>query len=455
MTYPKWYLDADELLARLIDAGSTGELARITGVPPRTLRRHVARLRNRGVADDQAVSTPTPESRVAEPAELLAAGRRVDRLNAEVRSLRAQLRVAGRHADLLDDVRDLLAPVIAGCVLPRPRKVTPPKPRRQAVSIVLHLCDLHWGENVHPDHVGGLNAYNPEIAASRLQHAVDTTLAWVANYTELAGVDEIVLAVNGDTASGQHSLHPDSADEYARIAVQVLDAALVIAQVAYELALAVPRVRIVGTQGNHTRSTRRMPTGPARISTSWETLLHEFTAALLGQVPNVSTIIARGYRVQTQIGPSTWAFMHGDAMKGGGGALGIPAYGLKRAHDSAREQSLTLAQMQAGVGLDGVVRHSRYGHFHMWTKWQIGDGDTAITPSPKGVDSFVADVLAKYSPAALSLEVVHPEHDVIADHVIRLQHIMEPAPTRYVWGALTDDKPATDRMKAWISDRVA
>jgi hypothetical protein len=199
-----------------------------------------------------------------------------------------------------------------------------------------------------------------------------------------------------------------------------------------------------------------MPTGPARSETSWETLLHEFIAALVAQVPNVTSRIARGYRITERIGPSMWAWMHGDAMKGGGGQLGIPAYALKRAHDSAREQSLTLAQMQHAFGLDEIIRHSRYSHFHLYTKWQIGNGDTAITPSPKGVDNFVTDVLAKYTPAGILLEVVHPQHDVIADHLIGLQHIMDAdSPCRYSWGAMRDESPAVERMHAWVEDRIA
>lgn len=436
-----WYRDRAQLQAALDEHGSVRAAAKATGTARGTLRDWAQRY--------ELTPASVPPA-AAEPADLAAMRRRLERSLAEQRSLQAENRELARGENLLDDIRDLLAPVVAGLVLPKPRNVRPAKPDKTPVSLVLHLCDLHWGEIVDPDLVSGDNAYSPEIAARRLQHGIDTTLLWVDNYTKLAGVDEIVVVVNGDTVSGQHNIHPDSADEYARIAKQVLDAGLVLAQAIRDLASNVRRVRVVGTQGNHPRSTRRMPTGRARSETSWETLLHEFVAALLVRSENVDFHIARGYKTHVRIGPSTWAFAHGDAMKGGGGNLGVPAYALKRTHDATRDRSVTRARSPlTTLGLDDVVKHTRIGHFHLYTKWQVGEGDIAITPSPKGVDPFVTDQLEKYSPAAFLLEAVHPEHDVIGDHVIGVQHIMDASgDCRYAWGALTDGTPAAALMPA-------
>lgn len=446
--------------------GNAAAAARETGIPPRTMRRWfqaiasgiepaVSSSRRRG---DEAATGGSPDKSRAiaevvgawsddDAAEMVDPGvvaklrRELARKDVELKQARLEVRASAAATNLLEDVRDALAPVIEACTIDPPKATPqkagkrPQKRSQQPVALVLHLTDLHWGEIVDPNTINGVNAYSPEIAARRVQHAIDTTLAWVDNYEQLGGVSEIVLAVNGDTVSGQHVIHPDSADEYARIATQVLDAALIIAQAAGDLAARVPRVRIIGTQGNHPRSTRRMPTGKARTETSWETLLHELVAAFLVKHSNIDYTIASGYRVICQIGPSTWAFAHGDAMKGGGGALGIPAYGLARSHGANREQSVTLAAMSdAGVG--GIVKHSRFGHFHIYTSWGMGNGDATLCPSPKGVDSFVLDALGKISPAQVLLEAVHPVHDVIGQHLIGLQHVMSgEGGCRYRWGA--------------------
>ena len=442
-----WYRDPIRLAEEVARHGSVNAAARENDTAETTVRRWTQRHRITLPHPNTPKSTTSAPPEQAEPSELAAMRRRLERALADSRALKAENRELARGANLLDDVRDLLSPVVDGLVLPKPRTVRPSKPRKQPVSLVLHLCDLHWGEIVDPDLVSGDNAYSPEIAARRLQHGVDTTLLWIDNYTQLAGVDEVVVVVNGDTVSGQHIIHPDSADEYARIAKQVLDAGLVVAQAIRDIASNVRRVRVIGTQGNHPRSTRRMPTGRARSETSWETLLHEFVAALLIRAENVEFHIARGYKTHVRIGPSIWAFAHGDAMKGGGGNLGIPAYALKRTHDATRDRSVTRARSSDTLGIDDIVKHTRVGHFHLYTKWQVGEGDIAIAPSPKGVDPFVTDLLEKYSPAGFLLEAVHPEHDVIGDHVISVQHIMDASgPCRYSWGALEDGTPAAALM---------
>jgi hypothetical protein len=93
-----------------------------------------------------------------------------------------------------------------------------------------------------------------------------------------------------------------------------------------------------------------------------------------------------------------------------------------------------------------VVRHTRVGHFHTYMAWQAGAADIVLCPSPKGVDPFVKDALGKYSPPQMLVEVVHPEHDLIAHHPINLRHITSGT-SRYTWGALETDQPAAKLME--------
>jgi hypothetical protein len=430
------YRDADWLRGEVERLGSINQVAQQHGIPRATLQRwwhkHQAAAGNAEHID-----------RVVDLARMR---QQLERRDAELRSLKAQVKQLARYGNVIDDVRELLAPVIDERVLPKPRKPRLERSRdRKPLAFVWHLTDLHWGEIVDPRTINGLNAYSPEIAARRVQHAVDTILKLADNYTSTHGVDEIVVAVNGDTVGG--TIHPESADYYARIGKQTLDAATVIAQVGYELASSFNRVRFLCTVGNHPRSTHRMPTGGARISTSWETLLHEFTAALLSKADNVAFELAEGYTLDTYIGPSRWAFSHGDAVAGGGGQLGIPAYGLKKQHDANREWSLILASMTDDALSNSIVKHTRTGHFHTYFQWQAGAADIALAPSPKGVDPFVKDKLGRYSPAMFLLEVVHPEHDVMASHLIDVQHVMDDTePCRYTWGALETAQPVASMI---------
>ena len=456
-----WYHDEQQLRDAIMQHGSQNAVSKATGVPRNTLQGWCQKYGIRsghpctpGGGDDVGqFDAPRVAEREADPRELVQMQRRVERAEAEAKSLRAQLKHAAKHANIVDDVRDMLAPVIADCVIPRPGTV--PKPSRKkgrALSAVWHLTDLHFDEIVEASALNGVNAYSPEIAAARVQHAVDTLVEIATNYDQRHGFDELVIAVNGDTFGG--AIHQESAEYAARVGRQMLNAALIIAQVTTELAGVFPKVRVLGTVGNHTRSTHRMPTGLARVDSSWELGMHEQAASLLMLQPNVTYEVARGYTLDTIIGPSRWAFSHGDAVKGGGGHLGVPAYGLKRQHDANREWSMVLAQLMEQTA-DSIVKHTRVGHFHTYMAWSAGAGDIVLAPSRKGVDPFVKDVLGKYSRPQFLVEIVHPEHDVIAHHVIDLVHVTEPAEAcRYVWNASGDLGMCADVMREWSAQRA-
>ena len=436
----------------LMRAGSVRGAARLLGLHHTSLRkwyerRNIAHVNpTHVVTDGGAESLQTSGQRVEvvtreiDAPEMVAMRRSLARSQAQVKALNDEIKAHTKRENLADDVLAFLAPVLDASVVPKPRKRQAAKRDGTPIIFVWHLTDLHWGEIVEPESVQYANAYSPGIAARRLQHMVDTIMELAETYSPQHYVEEIVLVVNGDTVGG--SIHPDSAEYYARIVKQCLDASMVLAQLTGELAERFPKVRYLGTVGNHPRSTNRMPTGSARIATSWERMIHEMTAAMLGRFDNISYSLAQGYTIDAYIGPSRWAFSHGDATKGGGGQLGIPAYGLKRQHDANREWSIVMAQMtEAAIG-NTIVQHTRTGHFHTYFFWHAGAADISLCPSPKGTDSFVKDVLGKYCRASMLLEVVHPKHDVIAHHLVNLQHVMsEESDCRYRWAALESDQP--------------
>jgi hypothetical protein len=440
-----WYRDKAKLAAAIAEHGSLSEVERATGTSRNTLQTWATRYDLRsGHPCTPGGGDARPAAPPAEPAEIARMRRDLERKEAELRGLRAEVKHLAKHENMLEDIRDMIAPAITALELP------PPKPlpartrrRRKPLTLVWHATDLHWGEIVESRTINDVNAYSPQIAAKRLEHTVDTIMRLADNYEAEHGVDEIVLVQNGDGIGG--SIHPDSAEYYARAAKQVVDLSMVLAQVIHELASRFKKVRYLGTVGNHPRTTHRMPTGSARMETSWETLIHEMTAALTTRLRNVEFSIAQGYTLDAYIGPSRWAFSHGDATKGGGGQLGVPAYGLKRQHDANREWSLVLAELTEQT-IQSVVKHTRVGHFHTYMAWQAGAADIVLCPSQKGVDPFVKDALGKYSPPQTLVEVVHPEHDVIAHHPINLRHITSGT-SRYVWGALETDQPAAKLME--------
>lgn len=447
-----WWWNPKLLRPRLAAAGSWSALAEQTGVPRTTL---ASAGRETGVTLEKVLAT-APPPKPADPVELVRASRDIDRLTRENASLRSQLKVSHKTVGVLDVLRREVVPSITRLALPNVGSAEPEQLKgRDPVTLVGHWNDWHWGEIVDPDTVSDQNAYDPDIAASRIRRLVDVTATWIENYSNLQGVDRLVIALNGDQFSGQHVIHPDSADEYARIAKQGVDCAMVTAQAVAMLAPLVPKISIEMPAGdNHTRSTRRPPTGKAALETSWSAFYAELMAALLINQPSVDVRIHRSYKAHVRIHDTTWAFAHGHGMKGGGGSLGIPVYALKRMHDGTVTRSVTRAkasQIEASLvkdALAGIVRHTRIGHFHQFGCWQIGEGTAGIAPSLKGVDSFVVDQLERYSPAGALLEAVHPRYDIIGQHVIGVQDVMEESDHGLVWGALEGRGTAASLMYA-------
>lgn len=454
-----WTPEEQVRIDALAEHGSIHRAAEALGMSFEGLRTWLKRRGITSTASGQALhrtevipptsATPIDQTivvREIDPIEIVQMRRQIERSQAHIKALMAEIKAHSKRENLTDDMKEFLAPLIVANVLP----VLKPLPIRRdrtgsPITLVWHLTDLHWGEIVDPDTIQHANAYSPEIAARRIQYTVDTILAIAESYAPTHWVDEIVVVINGDTVGG--SIHPEGTEYYARVVKQCCDVSMVLAQVFSELASRFSKVRYLGTVGNHPRSTVRVPTGTARIATSWERMIHELTAALLAKHDNIEYQLASGYTIDAYIGPSRWAFSHGDATKGGGGQLGIPAYGLKKQHDANREWSVVMAQMTEQAIGNSIIKHTRSGHFHTFFYWVAGAADIALCPSPKGTDPYVKDILAKYSPAMMLVEVVHPEHDLIAMHPIVSQHIMDDSEEcRYHWCSLEGDQPAAKLM---------
>lgn len=403
-------------------------------------------------------------TREATPAELAKAEQRVIKAQENARKFRQIAGELARDTNIIEEVGEILRPIVEDFQFPEldtPQHLA--GKTDDPFTLLLSLNDIHFGDIVDPKRINGINAYSPNIAARRIEHVVDMTKVWAHNYRQIGEVDELVVLLNGDNFSGMHQIHPDEAVEYARVGKQAMDSALLLSQAIWELSHFFPKVRVIAPAGdNHTRSTRRNATSSVAIETSWSSLHHEMIASLLGNVPHVDFNFAASYQVFFDVKGHTWAAAHGHMLKGGGGQLGIPAYALKRLHDATASKGVIMAKNldhsqfetveDATKQITGIVKHTIIGHFHQQFFAQFNGGDVRIAPSLKGSDSFSNDVLAKYSPAAQSLFAIHPEHDVVGDHTINVQHIREDGDTRYLWGALEGDSTAAQIMREWVAD---
>jgi len=357
--------------------------------------------------------------------------------------------------------------------LPEIKKPKSPKGDNKAIWILASINDNHFGATFELSIMGQLNAFSPTICALRIERLSDVIRMWVANYERLGNpVAGIVLAFNGDNFNG--SLSHEDTNNYARVVKQAGDIAAIHAQFIWEIAQIVPEVLCVcPAADNHTRSTKKSVNSGAAASTSWSTFYYWAMKAMLKSVNHVRFHIDIDRQVFIQICGFTWGITHGDLLKGGGGSLGFPAYGAARHHNASVAETVILAKraahdiriddaklspedrlMMMMKAVEGIVDHSLLAHFHVDMKLPLPGGKLHVAPSLMGADPFAKDNLRKFSPAEQIFWAIHPEHDIMGEHTVRLQHIIEERDSRYYWGVLEDDlKSPDDFFEGFVNSR--
>jgi hypothetical protein len=396
--------------------------------------------------------------RTATPTELVAAERELEKAKARVAKYKTIAQSLARNANMMDDIKEHLGGFLDDVKI-KPINVKPPKASKNnsPVSLVLGLSDGHVFDTVDPRTVNGQNNYNVNIACKRLERVVDVTTTWGENYAAFCGVDELIILLNGDNISNMDGIHPEESTDTARICKQVLNGAMLYAQVITELAQVFPKIRVIcSADDNHSRTTKKSATSSVSRDTSWNTILNEFVAAHTIHLPNVDFYMGESYLTFFDVKGSTWCLTHGHNVKGGGMA-GVPVNGLKKLNDIAVSKSVaaikstdldSITSMDEAIALmRGLVSVVLAGHHHQSFGMQQNGTEVRVMPSLKGPDTFSLDILGKYSPAEQALFAVSADQGIIGDHTIHLQDIVEESPTRYVLGALEGTQPSSHILR--------
>lgn len=335
-------------------------------------------------------------------------------LRDEIARLKTELRAAYRAGHEEDAVLGIIGAMAAAPANP-PAWVNAPKPKRKGGTTpevpVVNWSDWHYGEVIQPGAVNGFNAFNSEIAESRVRRLVESTIDLCKNHGpgEYPG---IVVNLLGDFISG--GLHPELAksDEHARIpaALRVRDLLVTCFD---RLLEEFDHVFVPCTSGNHGRDTPK-PEYKGYLHHNFDWLVYQ--------------LLHRHYekerRIQFLIEPSNEAYysvyglrilaMHGDMLgvKGGDGIIG--ALGpISRGEIKTRGQATSL-----GRPYDLLI----IGHWHqeLWLPRAV------VNNALKGFDEYAKDSLrAVPSAPTQTLFFVHPKRGVTSRWSILVDEIKE------------------------------
>jgi predicted phosphodiesterase len=278
----------------------------------------------------------------------------------------------------------------------------PSKSKGARETIVLFLSDIHMGEVVDAQSMGGRNSYNMKIACARIERYFQNVVKLGTEHWTGPPPDAIYLVLGGDLVSGE--IHEELArtnDLQAIPAVRVLAEALAAGILLLRNAFPAMPIHVLSVPGNHGRNTKK-PEAKSFAVNSYDTLvalLLEWWASTKG-VKNVTFSSPRTGDAVVQIHGWNFLFTHGDRIgsRGGSGFVG-PAATAARGM-----QKLIQDYLSEGVVIDVIVM----GHFHTPLELEHGFVNSSLV----GPSEYSRSGRMKSHASAQWMLTVHPQYGV-------------------------------------------
>jgi hypothetical protein len=260
----------------------------------------------------------------------------------------------------------------------------------------LFLSDLHWGENVRPSQIGGVNSFNIVTARERLHYTVETAIHLLKILDPDMNYPGIVVPLGGDMISG--NLHEElSASNDLNSMPTVLDLYDHLVGAIKRLADVFGNVRLPCVTGNHGRDTRKI-WSKDRHHTSFDWLLYQFLARHFKDDPRVSFFIPDGSDALYRIYNVRYNLTHGDQFRGGDSIIG-PLGPLTRGNQKKQARSQAIDQPY-----DVMI----CGHWHSYIHLER----LIVNGSMKGFDEYAYTSNFGYEPPRQALWVTHERYGI-------------------------------------------
>lgn len=378
------------------------EIARIMDVPRTTIRRWLS-----GYVIDK------PEDKIQssqyKPSE-------IDILKDKVRQLENIIRINKKDTLSEHYIREKIIKITS-------QKPNPPKwltdvntyDSWEAVPTIF-LSDLHWGEVVDPNQIGGVNEFNLEIAQKRLQNVVETTI----NLLDMIDGEYpgIVVALGGDMLSGDIHEELSESNEMPMMPV-FLDLYEKMVWTLQQFADQYGNVFVPCVTGNHSRTTRK-PRAKSRNYTNFDWLLYTMLNKYFENDDRIEFCIPDGPDALYKVYNTKYLLTHGDQFRGGDGMIGALGCIIRGDHKKRSRNG------QIGLEYDCML----LGHWHQLIQMQR----VVVNGSLKGYDEYANANNFGYEPARQALWLTHPEHGIIMSMPVNV-----------------DDKNSSNISSDWIS----
>lgn len=280
-----------------------------------------------------------------------------------------------------------------------------------AQSAVLLFSDTHVGQVVDPKQTLNFGNYNFDVFLARLKYLEESVISIIENHMTVK-IDELVIAMLGDMLHGNLN-HAVEAGQHVTLFHQYYAAGHAIAQFFRNLAPHVPAIRVKTVVGNHTRwgTQRKMPT-ENRFS-NLDMFLYALVAALTNDIKTIEWSLDMQPFALFDVKGFVFKAFHGDHLRGGDKALGIPN------HAFGREVSTT-SQL---FNKHGRVAPHYYigGHLHRGIQLPHAMGEIIINGGFAGLDNYaLAENFNPVDPMQRLL-FMHPKYGRTAEYPLSLK----------------------------------
>lgn len=370
----------------------------------RSKRRHLAKTSDQIMTHDEPEKAPKTfeedKGRVSS-----------DCWRRQYRALEAKYERALREQSLIEQLIGAARDLAPQSYNPAPAIVRHTRGAGKPQSAVLLLSDTHVGQVIHPDQTLGFGEYNFEIFLARLKFYEEAVTSILRDHTTTK-IEELVVCLGGDMLHGALN-HSAEASQVNTLFTQFYGAGHAIAQFLRNLSAVAPKMRMYCTVGNHPRwgTQKKMPTDN-RFS-NLDQFLYAYIQALTAGITTIEWNLDQQPFTLFSVQNFLFHLSHGDHLKGGDRALGIPNHSVGRMV-SSNSQLFSKQNVPS-------PHYYLVGHLHREIVLPHSRGSVIINGGFPGVDGFgLASGFSPIDPKQVFF-LVHPRYGKTATYSIELK----------------------------------
>lgn len=266
----------------------------------------------------------------------------------------------------------------------------------------LMLSDLHWGENVRKEQVGGVNEFNLPIARRRLHHVMQVAIYLSRILDPEMRYPGFCLPLGGDMIGG--NIHDElAATNDLNTMPVLLDLYRHLIALITHAADVYGNVFLPCVTGNHDRDTKKT-WAKDRQHTSFGWLLYQLLADHFAADKRITFYIPDNADALYRLYSTRYLLTHGDQFKAGDSIIG-PIGPITRG-----EQKKLSRYSSVGDEYDVMI----FGHWHQRIISPRLRGNSSL----KGFDEYAAQGNFKFEPPSQNWWMTHPDHGITFDAAV-------------------------------------